>query len=101
MKSIQKMIASILMAFFMCLPMSVVSYAEGEAKLTEENKIPAVICLVVALIAGIALVNGAYRLYMKITDADAMFYSRKKKLIATIIVTIIIWALLCRMFGVV
>lgn len=36
---------------------------------------------------------------MKITDADMMFYSKKKKLIAILVVTIILFGLICKLFG--
>lgn len=47
--------------------------------------------LVVSAILGIIIVNFAYRLYMKIMNADYMYYNPKKKVTYIIIVSGAIW----------
>ncbi len=101
MKRIHKAISLLIFVISMSLMLSFNAYADGErVHMTEENKVPLFICLGVALVASVAIVNGAYRLYMKVMDTDMMFYSRKKKLIAIGVLTFILFGLLCKLIGI-
>lgn len=51
------------------------------------------ILLVVSFVLSIFLVNTAYKIWMKIIGADAMFFSGKKKWTAIVVVTLILWAI--------
>lgn len=58
------------------------------------------ILLTVSAILGISIVNFAYRLYMKIMDADCMYYNPQKKITFIIIVSGAIWLTLLKLiFG--
>ena len=57
-----------------------------------------IVLFIVSVILGIIIVNFGYKLYMKILDADSMYYSPKKKLIYIIIVSGVIWRLLLALF---
>ena len=96
-----KKMISIITAMLTSLFLTISASAESSSvRLTEENKVPLFICLIIAIIGGFAIVNGAYRLYMKITDSDMMFYSKKKKLIAVLVVSIVLFGLLAKVVGI-
>lgn len=58
-----------------------------------------VVILIVSFVIAIVLVNWAYKLFMKIMGANAMFFSMKTKLLAIIVVGVIIMSLLGKLFG--
>ncbi len=61
-------------------------------------KIVVLVVAAVCLILSIILVNGAYRLFMKIIGADAMFFSQKTKIVVIIVVFMIILSLVNYVF---
>jgi len=97
MKKVISIITAMLSSLFLTISVSAES---SSVRLTEENKVSLFICLIIAIIGGFAIVNGAYRLYMKITDSDMMFYSKKKKMIAVLVVSIILFGLLAKVVGI-
>lgn len=56
------------------------------------------ILLVVSAVLGISIVNFAYRLYMRIMNADSMYYNPRKKVTYIIIVSGAIWLTLLKIF---
>lgn len=67
--------------------------------MTEENKTPLIIILIVSFVLGSIIVNWAQRMYMKLMGAETMFFSGKKKLIGILIVSIIVFSLIAKLFG--
>ena len=59
-----------------------------------------IVILVVAFVISVVVVNAVYRAYMKLLDADVMLYSRKKKLIAIVVVWLIIAGFILKLFGI-
>ena len=58
------------------------------------------ILAIVSLVAATIIVNSVYKLFMKVTGADVMFFSVKTKLISIFVVFLITLGLLLRLFGI-
>ena len=57
------------------------------------------ILFIASFIVAAVIVNKVQQLYMKLMGADMMFFSMKKKLIAIVVVGILIFGLVGRLFG--
>ena len=58
------------------------------------------VIIILSFIFSTIIVNKAYQIYMRIMNADMMFFSRKKKLIIIFIVGLIIMGLALKLFGI-
>ena len=58
-----------------------------------------IIILIIAFVASVIVVNAAYKLFMRLLGANAMFFSVKKKLIAIVVVWLIIGGFGLKLFG--
>ena len=57
-----------------------------------------IIIVIISLIIASMIVNKVYQLFMKLLGADFMFFSRKTKLVAILIVWLIISGAFLRLF---
>lgn len=69
--------------------------------MTEENRTPLIIVLVISIVLAIIIVNWVQRMYMKLMGAEIMFFNGRKKLIGISIVSVIIFGLIAKLFGLV
>ena len=56
--------------------------------------------IIVSLVAAVMIVNGAYRVFMRMMGSDVMFYSVKTKMIAIFVVFAVIAGTLAKLFGI-
>lgn len=54
---------------------------------------------VVSFVVSSLIVNTLYRMYMKLTGADMMFFSRKKKLVFITLLALFLLTCIMKLFG--
>ena len=54
---------------------------------------------VVSFVVSSLIVNALYRMYMKLTGADMMFFSRKKKLVFITLLALFLLTCIMKLFG--
>lgn len=58
------------------------------------------VVLIISFIPAILLVNFGYKLFMRILDADGMFFNAKVKIILYVVVALLICTGICTLFGI-